>query len=88
MIKLLREKFESIYEMEWEKCSSRLEHLSEEDRECVRRGIKSAVKKLTHDPILRMKEYAANGGGHKLEIVRELFGLPEAQGKQRVTSNE
>ena len=50
-------------------------HLSEEDRECVRKAIKSAVTKLTHYPILRIKEYAANGGSGKLEIVRDLFGL-------------
>ncbi|MEN6358079.1 MAG: glutamyl-tRNA reductase [Armatimonadota bacterium] len=76
LIRLLQEKFESIYELQWERCSSKLAHLSEEDRECVRRALKSTVTKLTHDPIIRMKDYAANGGSQKLEIARELFGIP------------
>ncbi len=75
VIKELRTKFDSVYESEWEKCSARLAHISEEDRECVRKAIKSAVTKLTHYPILRMKDYAANGGSSKLEIARDLFGL-------------
>lgn len=75
VIKQLRAKFDSVYALEWEKCSSRLGHLSEDDRECIRRAIKSAVTRLTHDPILRMKDYAANGGAAKLEIVQELFDL-------------
>lgn len=74
-IKQLRAKFDSVFYAEWEKCSAKIAHLNESDRECVRRAIKSAVTKLTHDPILRMKDYAANGGSGKLEIVRELFGL-------------
>ena len=76
IIKQLRDKFESVYQSEWDKCSPKLAHLSEEDQERVRKSLMSVVKKLTHDPILQMKEYAANGGSHKLEIVRELFGLP------------
>jgi glutamyl-tRNA reductase len=52
-----------------------LAHLSEEDRECVRRALKSTVTRLTHDPIIRMKDYAANGGSQKLEIARELFNI-------------
>jgi glutamyl-tRNA reductase len=75
LIKLLREKFDSVYEAEWERCLRRLSHLPESDRECVRRSIRSAVNKLTHDPILRLKDYAANGGAHKLDIAREIFGL-------------
>lgn len=75
LIKQLRDKFEAVYLAEWERCNIRLSHLSEEERECVRKSIKSAVTKLTHDPILRMKEYAVNGGKDKLDIVRELFGL-------------
>ena len=82
LIKQLREKFETVYEYEWERCSSKLAHLPEEDLERVRRAIKSTVTKLTHDPMLRMKDYAANGGGDKLEIVRELFNLgPDESGE-------
>ncbi len=79
LIKQLRAKFESTYEAEWERCSSKLMHLSESDRERIRRAMKSTVNKLIHDPLIQMKDYAANGGAEKLEIVRELFGLPRSQ---------
>ena len=81
LIKELREKFEAVYAVEWERCSTRLSHLSQEDRERVRKAIKSTVNKLTHDPILRLKEYAANGGGSKLDTARELFGLTSENGE-------
>lgn len=77
LIKQLRAKFDSVYIAEWEKYESRLAHLADEDREYVRKLLKSTVKKLTHDPILRMKQYATEGEEkHKLEIARELFDLP------------
>lgn len=75
LIRMLREKFDSVYEAEWERCMRRLSHLPEDDLECVRRSIKSAVNKLTHDPIIRLKDYAANGGTAKLDIAKEIFGL-------------
>lgn len=79
LIKQLREKFESVYESEWNRYSSRLSHLTEADRENVRKMLRSAVRKLTHDPILRLKEYASDAEStEKLEVARELFGLPPA----------
>jgi len=80
LIKELREKFESVYQAECERLLSKFASLPEEDRERIRRAIKSTVNKLMHDPLVRMKEYAANGGADKLEIVRELFGLPRSAG--------
>lgn len=77
LIRQLRAKFDAVYTAEWEKYSSKLGHLSDEDRDYVRKMLRSAVRKLTHDPILRMKDYASDSDEkHKLDIVRELFGLP------------
>ena len=77
LIKQLRAKFDAVYAAEWQKYSSKLDHLSQDDRDYVRKMLRSAVKKLTHDPILRMKDYASDSDEkHKLDIVRELFGLP------------
>lgn len=87
LIKQLREKFDSVYAAEWEKCSIKLSHLSDADKESVRRAIKSAVTKLTHDPILRIKDYAANDGNHKLEIVQDLFGLNPLPTRQPPKAN-
>jgi glutamyl-tRNA reductase len=76
LIKQLRAKFDSVYLGEWERYSSNLEHLAEEDQEYVRKMLRSVVRKLTHDPILRIKRYAANEQEKdKLEVARELFGL-------------
>lgn len=75
VIKDLRAKFESIYENEWAKCSSKLTHISYDDKEHIRKSLKSIVKKITHDPILRIKEYAENDENEKLDVVRELFGI-------------
>jgi glutamyl-tRNA reductase len=75
LIKMLREKFDAVYESELRRCMKKLSHLDESDRECVARSIRSAVNKLTHDPILRLKDYAANGGAKKLDVAREIFGL-------------
>lgn len=81
LIKQLRGKFESVYLSEWERYSSKLNHLPEEDQEYVRKMLRSVVRKLTHDPILRIKHYAANGQDkEKLEAARELFGLQAADG--------
>jgi len=76
LIRLLREKFESIKEGEWERNKSRLAHLSEKDRETVRRMLDSVVNKMSHNPIVRIKEYAADSNGYgKLDLARELFGI-------------
>ncbi len=77
LIKQLRAKFESVYDSEWRKYSSRLSHLPKEDQDFVRKMLKSTVTKLTHDPILRIKDYALNNEDKsKLDVARELFGLP------------
>lgn len=76
LIKLLREKLESVKEGEWERNSSRFAHLPEADREAIRALLKSVVSKLSHYPVLKMKEYAADSNGYgKLDLVRELFGI-------------
>lgn len=87
LIKQLRGKFESVYLGEWERYSSKLGHLSDEDQEYVRKMLKSVVRKLTHDPILRIKHYATNDQDKgKLEVARELFGLPNPERAKEVDS--
>ena len=76
LIKQLRSKLDSIYDIQWRKYSSKLAHLPEEDRENVRKMMRSLLKKLSHDPILRIKDYAAdNVNSGKLDTAAELFGL-------------
>jgi len=85
LIKQLRAKFESVYVDEWERYSAKLAHLPDADREYVRKMLKSAVNKLTHDPIIRIKHYASNGQDkEKLDLVREIFGLPAPEEPERL----
>ncbi len=77
LIKQLRAKFDDVHTSEWERYASKLAHLPEADREYVRKMLKSVVNKLTHDPIIRIKRYASDGADKsKLDMARELFGLP------------
>lgn len=79
LIRQLRAKFDDVHSTEWERYASKLAHLPEADREYVRKMLKSVVNKLTHDPIIRIKRYASDGiDREKLDVARELFGLPLA----------
>lgn len=78
LIKQLREKFDAVYAAEWERCLAKLGHLPEEDLDRIQRALQSTANKLMHGPLIRLKEYAANDGEEKLDVVRELFGLPKS----------
>jgi glutamyl-tRNA reductase len=80
LIKVLRQKFDGIREVEWDRYGSRLSHLSDEDRETVLTMMQSIVNKISHNPLIRIKEYAAHvDGGQKLDIAKELFGIEVEQ---------
>lgn len=76
LIKVLREKLDSIREAEWERYGGKLAHLSEADQETVRMMMQSLMNKVSHNPLITMKDYAGSDDGYeKLEIARELFGI-------------
>jgi len=87
----LREKIESIRRREEEKALKKLDHLSEGDREIVRRFARSLVGKILHGPTVRLKDDHDPGLQSELaESVRVLFGLgddrePGARGGKRDT---
>jgi glutamyl-tRNA reductase len=78
LIKQLRDKYERLRDAEWERTSPRLSHLAEEDQVAIRVMMQSLVNKISHDPLLKLKEYAANGDDDgKLDVARELFGIED-----------
>jgi glutamyl-tRNA reductase len=76
VIRLLREQLDAIREGEWERNKGRLSELSDRDRQIVQAMLQAVVNKIVHQPIVRIKDYAASPNGYeKLDVVRELFGL-------------
>jgi glutamyl-tRNA reductase len=76
LIKLLREKLDSIRDGEWEKYQGRLGRLDERDREIVQSMLASVVNKISHHPMVCIKDYANSPDGYgKMDVVRELFGV-------------
>jgi glutamyl-tRNA reductase len=75
VITALREKFERIRQMEMESLSRKLSHLSSEDLGAIEAATRSIVKRISHQPILQIKDYALTESGTKLEAVCETFGL-------------
>lgn len=80
LIRLLREKFTAIKDGEWEKYRGRLSHLSERDQEVVQSMLSSVVNKISHPPMVRIKDYANSPDGYgKMDVVRELFGVESSE---------
>ncbi|MBI2842407.1 MAG: glutamyl-tRNA reductase [Armatimonadetes bacterium] len=76
LIKLIRNKLDGIKDAEWERYGNKLSHLPENDQETVKVMMQSLVNKITHNPLIKIKEYATSGNGYdKMEIARELFGI-------------
>jgi len=73
VITALREKFEGVRQAEFEKLCRKLSHLSPEDMEAICTATKSMVNKLSHDPLIRIKECTTDAD--KLQIICETFGI-------------
>jgi glutamyl-tRNA reductase len=75
-IKAINDKMTAIVELEFNKTLSSLEHLSETDREAVRRMTQAIATRAIHDPI----QFLRNTGDHRddslyLNVTRQLFDL-------------
>ena len=58
--------------------ASRWESLSEKDRERVEALARAVAQRLLHEPTLRMQGCDGERGHGRLQLLRELFGLDEA----------
>jgi glutamyl-tRNA reductase len=64
----------------------RWETLSERDRQRVEAMANAIVKRLLHEPTVRLKDLAGENAHARMQVVRELFGLeePEEEGLAEV----
>jgi len=76
VIKALQEKSNRIYEETMESMLKKLPELDDRQQKIVRKLTKSIVNQMMRDPILRVKELAAErGGDESLEMFAHLFAL-------------
>ena len=85
IITALREKFEDVRQAEVEKLCRKLSHLSPEDVEAIGAATKSIVNKLSHDPMIRIKEYTTDA--EKLQVICDTFGIC-LDGKDRKSDDD
>lgn len=89
IIAAVRERFESIRRAEFEKLKGKLPGVSPKELEAIDSAMRSIVKKICHQPIAQIKEYATDEDSSKLEIAREVFGIcPAEEEKSRETSED
>ena len=74
----LRSRAEEIRFSEFERAMARLRHLSDQDRRDVEALTETIIRKLLHEPTVRLKENAGEPSGHLYaEALRSLFNLEE-----------
>jgi glutamyl-tRNA reductase len=80
----LRARAEEIRSRELARVETRLERLSERERQAVESVTTQIVNKLLHLPTVRLKEAAAGAnGGEYAQALRHLFGLDADQDRQQ-----
>lgn len=76
VIHALQEKSKRIYEETMESMLKKLPDLDEREQKVIRKLTKSIVNQMMRDPILRIKEMAAERhGGESLEMFTKIFAL-------------
>jgi glutamyl-tRNA reductase len=73
----LRNQVRSVLESELDRSlHGKLKHLSDQDRKALEGMLGAAVKKLTHQPTVRLKSAAADGNArHLVDALRQLFNI-------------
>jgi len=74
-IAALRQRAEAVRRAELERTLSRLENLSEADRQRIDAMTEALVNQLLHEPMTRLRQHGAE---RHVEALRELYGLDEA----------
>lgn len=84
LIRALQEKAAAIQELTYESLLRKLPDLDERQRKVIRKLTKSMVNQMIHDPILRMKEMAAEKKSEDaMRMFVELFALDEDMAGRR-----
>lgn len=78
VIRALQTKAERIHQDTLESLFNKLPDLSEREAKLIRRLTKSMLNQMMHDPILQLKELAAEKNGEEaLHLFTQLFALEE-----------
>jgi glutamyl-tRNA reductase len=78
LIRALQEKAAAIHESTLDSLLRKLPELDERERKVIRKLTKSMVSQMIHDPILRVKELAAEKKGEEaMRLFVQLFSLEE-----------
>ena len=76
LIKALRDRAEQLRLDELQRWTTRLAHLSEEDRTTVESMLRGYANKLLHEPSVQIKKLAGTNDGYlQLEIIRRVFNV-------------
>jgi glutamyl-tRNA reductase len=76
LIRDLRGRADALRQVELDRWTGKLEHLSEEDRKLVESVLRGYANKLLHAPLVQVREFAnAEDGYIRLDTVRRLFDL-------------
>lgn len=75
----LRAKTRAVLSAELDRSfTSKLKHLSDEDRDALRKMVDAATNKLCHQPTTRLKELVGDPRGDEyVDALRDLYDLPE-----------
>ncbi|MFC3883107.1 glutamyl-tRNA reductase [Bacillus songklensis] len=84
VISALRQKALAIQAETMESIERKLPHLSERDRKVLNKHTKSIINQLLRDPILRVKELAAEPNAEEsLQLFMKIFDIEEAAAQQK-----
>lgn len=82
LISALREKAFAIHGDAMRKIENKLPNLTERELHIIRKHTKGIINQLLHDPVVRLKELAAQKSGDEvLEIFSTIFALEEIVGR-------
>ena len=88
-IRALQEKSAAVHEEVMESLWKKLPDLDERERKVIRKLTRSIVNQLIHDPILRVKEMAAERNGDEaVEMFTRIFALEEYLEQQTCSFDE
>ncbi len=77
LIRALRNRAEAILEEEWSRLRPQLHHLPPEDQEAVRAALRTAINRLLHGPIVRLKAIAVEQDATLMDAARALLDLED-----------
>ena len=84
LIQTLRQHAEELRQVELDRWTGKLSHLSAQDRQLVEAILRGYANKLLHQPLVQLREFANTADGYlRLDTVRRLFGLDAGEDAEK-----